>query len=78
MGILMDYHMPVMSGKEATTLIRQIEKTHGLSKVPIFGFTADSTDTTKEDLVKSGMDDVLPKPLSMKMLQDACISMLSR
>ena len=78
MGILMDYHMPVMSGKEATTLIRQIEKTDGLSKVPIFGFTADSTDTTKEDLVKSGMDDVLPKPLSMKMLQDACISMLSR
>ena len=77
MGILMDYHMPVMSGKEATSYIRNLETDNGLPKIPIFGFTADSTDGVKEDLMKSGMDDVLPKPLSMKILQDACLKMIS-
>lgn len=77
MGILMDYHMPVMSGKEATASIRQLEACGGLSKTPIFGFTADSADTVKDELIECGMDDVLPKPLSMKMLQDVCVKMMS-
>ena len=76
MGILMDYHMPVMSGKEATAYIRQLEACEGLPKTPIFGFTADSTETIREELMKCGMDDVLPKPLSMKMLQEACLKMM--
>ena len=52
MGILMDYHMPVMSGKEATACIRESETRDGHSKIPIIGFTADSTDATKKRTFK--------------------------
>lgn len=75
-GILMDHHMPVMSGKEATKVIRDIEAREGLEKIPISGFTADSTDTTKKELLKSGMDDVLPKPLPRKFLEETCSKMM--
>lgn len=78
LGILMDHHMPVMSGKEATQYIRDMEAHEGLTKIPIFGFTADSTDSTKEELLEAGMDDVLPKPMSMKVLEQTCIKMMSR
>ena len=77
MGILMDHNMPVMSGKEATSRIRETEEYDGLEKVPIFGFTADSTESTRDELIKSGMDDVLSKPLSMKKLEATCLSMMS-
>ena len=74
LGILMDHHMPTMTGREATALIREIEskgdrKAHG---IPIFGFTADMTDQTKKELMDAGMDDVLPKPLPMPLLEEAC------
>ncbi|CAM9386193.1 unnamed protein product [Ectocarpus fasciculatus] len=78
LGVLMDHHMPVMSGKEATQYIRNMEAHEGIAKIPIFGFTADSTDSTKEELLKAGMDDVLPKPMSMKVLEQTCIKMMSR
>ena len=76
MGVLMDHHMPVMSGKEATIVIRQLESCAGLPKIPIIGFTADSTDMTREELLNSGMDDVLFKPLSMKLLEETCVRMM--
>ncbi|CAN0256624.1 unnamed protein product [Ectocarpus sp. 6 AP-2014] len=78
LGILMDHHMPVMSGKKATQFIRNTEAQKGLTKIPIFGFTADSTDSTKRELLDAGMDDVLPKPMSMKALEQTCIKILSR
>lgn len=77
LGILMDHHMPVMSGKEATKCIRDSEACEGLAKIPIFGFTADSTDSTRKELLKSGMDDVLPKPMPMKTLEATCVKILS-
>lgn len=77
LGILMDFHMPVMSGKEATALIRESEARENLPTIPIFGFTADSTDIVREELLESGMDDVLPKPLSMKILENACLKMMA-
>lgn len=70
MGILMDHHMPVMSGKEATAKIREEEASQGLDSTPIFGFTADSGDAIKKELLESGMNDVLPKPLPVSMLED--------
>lgn len=78
LGILMDHHMPTMTGKEATALIREIEskgdRAHG---IPIFGFTADMTDQTKKELMDAGMDDVLPKPLPMSLLEETCAKLSS-
>lgn len=39
-GILMDFHMPVMDGFEASKKIRSLEKYLGFS-VPIIGLTGD-------------------------------------
>ncbi len=76
-GILMDHHMPVMSGKEAAQRIREMERREGRPKTPIFGFTADSTNFTMEELKRSGMDEVLPKPLSVDILEDVCAKCLN-
>ncbi|CAN0201237.1 unnamed protein product [Ectocarpus sp. 12 AP-2014] len=50
-GIFMDYHMPVMSGLEAT---RQIGKI-GL-KFPIAMLTADITEISRQSMLGSGAD----------------------
>lgn len=70
--IIMDYHMPVMSGKEATENIRRVEEEKGVEKVPIVGYTADVTDRTKNDLLSSGMNIVMSKPISMDVLTKMC------
>ena len=79
LGILLDHHMPVMTGKEAASIIRQIESKsappgHG---IPILGFTADMTEQTKKELLDAGMDDVLPKPLPMSLLEETCVKLSS-
>ena len=68
LGILMDYHMPVMSGKEATERIRQLEIEKNIKKIPIIGYSADVTERTRRDLLKAGMNGVIPKPISMDTL----------
>ena len=76
MGILMDHHMPVMSGREATAIIREAEMSQGIAQIPIIGFTADSTGDTKAELLRSGMNNVLQKPLSMRELEETCGSLI--
>lgn len=70
--IIMDHHMPVMSGKEATEHIRRLELEKGVEKIPIVGYTADVTDRTREDLLSSGMNTVISKPISMDVLVEMC------
>ena len=60
--ILMDHHMPVMDGKEATRLIRAMDAEK--SKTPIIGCTADAFKETTELLISCGQDDVITKPIS--------------
>jgi signal transduction histidine kinase/DNA-binding response OmpR family regulator/HPt (histidine-containing phosphotransfer) domain-containing protein len=55
--ILMDLHMPEMDGIEATKYIRNVLK----SKIPIIGFTANSSLEEKELCLRSGMNDYLTK-----------------
>ncbi|CAN0455508.1 unnamed protein product, partial [Ectocarpus sp. 12 AP-2014] len=56
-GILMDYHMPVMSGVEASREIRKMS-----NKVPITMLTADITETSRQLMIASGTDLILLKP----------------
>jgi len=65
--ILMDIHMPVMDGIEATRQIRRVE--HGTGRrVPIIAVTASVMAQDKIEYNAAGMDAVVDKPISMKEL----------
>ncbi|NCB51871.1 MAG: transporter substrate-binding domain-containing protein [Clostridia bacterium] len=55
--ILMDLHMPVMNGYDATILIRQIDR-----EIPIVAMTADAITGVKEDCKSIGIDYFVSKP----------------
>lgn len=60
--ILMDVHMPVMDGIEATKRIRAMERSDAAS-VPIIAMTADAFDKEKAQTLDAGMNCHLPKPI---------------
>jgi|SRR5689334_772385 len=59
--ILMDVHMPVMDGIEATQLIRGLPDAAG--RVPIVGLSASVLKEETDVCFAVGMDDFLPKPI---------------
>lgn len=67
--ILMDCHMPVMDGFEATRAIRQMEK-KSKTHTPIVAMTAGAMLGDKEKCLQSGMDDYLSKPFTIEQLRD--------
>lgn len=73
--ILMDCHMPVMDGYQATEHIRQGNK--GLShyqSIPIIAMTANTMEGDKEKCLAAGMTDYLPKPV----VADDLLNLLAR
>ena len=67
--ILMDSHMPVMSGEEATAQIRKNEKRSASKRhIPIIALTADAISGVRERLLQSGMDDYIQKPIDSGVL----------
>jgi signal transduction histidine kinase/CheY-like chemotaxis protein len=56
--ILMDLHMPIMDGKEATKIIVK-----NVTCPPIIALTADITDLVKNELIEAGAKSVQQKPL---------------
>lgn len=58
--VLMDVHMPIMNGLEATRHIRQLPKT---GQLPIVAFTTDVVNKQQQAIFAAGMNDVIPKPL---------------
>ena len=65
--ILMDSHMPGMSGGEATRAIRTYEQGCG-RKTPIVAMTADAITGVRERLLEDGMDDYISKPIDVELL----------
>lgn len=67
--ILMDCHMPIKSGYEATEEIRKLEVSAEIeNKVPIIALTADAMVGVKERCLEAGMNDYLSKPVDYKDL----------
>ncbi|ASP37845.1 hypothetical protein CHH28_03770 [Bacterioplanes sanyensis] len=58
--ILMDVHMPVMDGLEAT---REIRKKRQWRSTPIVAMTANAMKKHRDMCIESGMDDFLTKPI---------------
>ena len=68
--ILMDCNMPEMDGYEATAAIRALENDGSDSsrRVPIIAMTANTQPADVEKCLSAGMDDHLPKPLTLGSL----------
>ena len=69
-AILMDVHMPVMDGMEATRNIRSYPE---YARLPVIALTAGVTQEEQKSYLACGMNDFLAKPLNPEKL----ISMLS-
>lgn len=64
--ILMDCHMPVMDGLQATRMIRMQEESHD---TPILALTADVISDRKSECLAAGMDGFMSKPIRMDALR---------
>ncbi len=61
--VLMDIHMPVMSGLEATQIIRKLDDQY-FRDLPIIALTASVLSTDVDDIFKNGMTDYQLKPFN--------------
>ena len=66
--ILMDCHMPLIDGFEATKRICEQEKAQARQQVPIIAITADIQEGIEKKCHDSGMDDYISKPVQMDRL----------
>ena len=69
-AILMDCRMPVMDGFETTLNIRKMEAEGTLPhRTPIIAITANAMMEDKKKCIDVGMDDYLPKPVTLASLE---------
>jgi len=63
--ILMDLHMPIMDGFDASSKLREM----GVD-IPIVAITADAMDTVKKKCKNAGIDDIVTKPIIPELLYE--------
>ena len=63
--VLMDLHMPIMNGYEATAEIR---KRPHYAQLPVIAVSASVTDEDKQNCLAAGMNDFIPKPINTNTL----------
>lgn len=74
--ILMDMHMPVMSGFEAIQHIKEMNE-FSLNKIPIVACSADVFPEARKNAIKAGIDFYLTKPLSEDAIKEVLFWLIS-
>ena len=75
-GIFMDYHMPRCSGRDSIIAIRAMERDFpDLRPVYIIAFTADLSETSQQELISAGANEVMAKPTPAGQLEEACVKL---
>jgi signal transduction histidine kinase/PAS domain-containing protein/BarA-like signal transduction histidine kinase len=74
-GILMDVHMPIMDGYEATRAIRALNRCDALS-VPILAMTADAFAEDIQKAHDAGMNGHIAKPIDPRQVIQTLLSFL--
>lgn len=72
--VLMDLHMPVMDGIEATVEIRRLSSP--LKDIPILAMTGECLEEEKKRAFEAGMDGFITKPASMEQIEEAIMDAL--
>lgn len=75
--ILMDIHMPLLNGIEATEQIRNLPEKEKAS-IPIIALTADDIDGSTQEFIRHGMNDYQLKPFKGDELYNKMAKLLSQ
>ena len=67
--VLLDVHMPDMTGIETTMRIRAQEQAAQARRIPIIALTASATVKDQQNCLDAGMDGVLTKPYRIEQLE---------
>lgn len=65
--VIMDCHMPVLDGYQATLQIRQMKT--ATKSIPIVAMTANALEGEKERCLSTGMSDFVPKPVDLQQIE---------
>jgi PAS domain S-box-containing protein len=71
--VLMDVHMPVMNGLDASSAIRELPD---YARTPIIAMTADGFDEDLGRCHRAGMDDLLMKPVAAEVFYETLVRWL--
>ena len=74
-AVLMDVQMPVMSGHEATRLLRSH---FTAEQLPIIALTAAALVSERDEALAAGMNDFLTKPIDAPKLRQALVRLIGR
>ena len=76
--VVADCHMPLMDGYAMTRQIRAREAASGAPRLPVIAYSAGVTEDEKATCRAAGMDDHIPKPVPMAVLQATLRKWLDR
>lgn len=65
--VLLDLNMPYLSGLDVLQQIRQID---AIASIPVWAFTANSINDTREACLEAGFDGFLAKPIMRQDIKD--------
>jgi CheY-like chemotaxis protein len=68
-AVLMDIQMPEMDGFESSSRIRAMNDKY-FKSIPIFAFSASGITEIKDRAIRSGMNDVINKPIMVNEIQE--------